>query len=321
MLKHRLISSSILIAIVTACVWLDWQFPLRGVGGLWLMPLLLFITFGTAWEMSTLIARAQLPIRRGVATWGALIVILGGTFSLYYPLSGQPFPNSCPVGRVGWVGVSVVIATGLSFLVELWKYKRDVPEPVPNQDAPRQVVLGQVVTRLATSVLVSCYVGAPLACLALVRGLHSGPRGLWDVIGLILVTKCGDIGAYTFGKLMGRRKLIPRVSPGKTWEGLLGGVVFCIAAAYLWFGPLHDRIEVLGAAPGYKAWWAVVVFGVGLALCGLFGDLAESMVKRDTDQKDSGRLLPGLGGVWDVTDSLIGTAVFGYLLIAGGWIG
>ncbi len=305
MFKHRLISSIILIAIVSVCVYLDLHWPFKGVDGFWLMPLLLFFTWGTAWEMATLIERGKIPIQRGVATLGALVIVIGSSISILWPVTGNEYPADCPIGRLGWIGIMSLVALGFNLWTEMRTYQRP-----PWTTSP-----GVVVTRSATTGLVSLYVGAPLAFMALTRDVHSGSRGLIAIIGVILVTKCGDIGAYSVGKLCGKHKLIPRISPGKTWEGLAGGVGLAVLASVLWFGGFWSW------SPSPKHWGTPILFGVLAAILGLFGDLAESMVKRDTGQKDSGGLLPGLGGVWDVTDSLIATSLLGYLLIAGKWIG
>lgn len=114
----------------------------------------------------------------------------------------------------------------------------------------------------------------------------------------------GDIGAYAVGRLFGRTKIAPTVSPNKTWEGLLGGIAFSAATA--WFVlPLVDG--ELFADPLDGAIIAAVA-----AVAGFFGDLAESMVKRDLGLKDLGRMLPGHGGVLDRVDALLLALPVGY---------
>lgn len=102
------------------------------------------------------------------------------------------------------------------------------------------------------------------------------------------------------GPRFGRRKLIPSVSPGKTWAGAVGAVVWAAAGTCLWLwlaGPAFERGTVL--------WPRAAAFGGTVGLAGLFGDLVESVLKRDAGVKDSGGLLPGMGGVLDVLDSLL----------------
>lgn len=131
------------------------------------------------------------------------------------------------------------------------------------------------------------------------------------LVAVCLVVWGADIGAYFVGRAIGRRKLAPYVSPGKTWEGALGGSVVGTLAA-------------LGFAAYFNVWAVSVALVVGLvALTGLavFGDLFESVLKRVRGAKDSGRLLPGHGGVLDRVDALIAVlpvAALGTLLATGG---
>ena len=139
------------------------------------------------------------------------------------------------------------------------------------------------------------WIGAMLGAWLLVR-TEVGP---WVLAGAILTVKASDIGAYAVGMSVGRHKMIPWLSPAKSWEGLAGGVAFAAAVGALlawWSGSLEDPRDkvppLLGAAAG-------AAFGV----VGPFGDLAESLLKRSGGAKDSGRILPGMGGLFDVLDS------------------
>jgi len=118
----------------------------------------------------------------------------------------------------------------------------------------------------------------------------------------IFVVKFCDIGAYTFGRMFGKHKFSPIISPKKTWEGMAGGIVFSVVAASI-FARVFDIMAI----------WQAVIFGVVFAFLGQLGDLAESMLKRAAEQKDSASAVPGFGGVLDVIDSPLGTAVFAYL--------
>jgi phosphatidate cytidylyltransferase len=129
--------------------------------------------------------------------------------------------------------------------------------------------------------------------------------GPWHLLMLIFVVKCSDIGAYTAGRLFGKHKFSPVISPKKTWEGMAGGVVFAILAAVA-FAVFRDIMS----------WRLAIVFGVVFAFIGQFGDLAESMLKRDAETKDSSNSVPGFGGILDVVDSILITAPFGYLFFS-----
>jgi phosphatidate cytidylyltransferase len=123
------------------------------------------------------------------------------------------------------------------------------------------------------------------------------------LIYMIMVVKVSDIGAYFVGCRYGRHKLFPRVSPAKSWEGTLGGLLSAVAMSVAIFfifggtlGPVRLRLT------------DAIILGVLLAVCGIFGDLLESLMKRAAGLKDSGTLIAGMGGVLDVIDSLLPAA-------------
>ena len=149
--------------------------------------------------------------------------------------------------------------------------------------------------------------------------------GLGLLVYLMILTETNDISQALWGRRFGRRKVVPRISPGKTWEGLLGGglttVVLAIALAPLLtpWAPAPPDPDATGVAPaGLLVWWLWPAV-VGLILCpaGFLGDIAMSALKREAGVKDSGDLLPGQGGMLDRIDSLTFTApVFYYLMLA-----
>ena len=166
----------------------------------------------------------------------------------------------------------------------------------------------EALSGLATTIFGLAYIGGLFSYLFYLRAFK-GEHGAWLVTYLILVTKMGDAGAYVIGRMLGRHTLIVRISPRKTIEGFIGGVVTSTATAVV-AAPLVGRFT---GAP-WMAWYVGALLGV----LGQFGDLAESLLKRDCQIKDSGVLWPGLGGVLDVIDSLLFTApVFYGILIYG----
>ena len=149
------------------------------------------------------------------------------------------------------------------------------------------------------------YLGLMFGFLLAIRKEHSVVLLLW----VLLVTKACDIGAYFTGKAIGRHKMIPWLSPGKTWEGLGGGLGFSslVAVGGMWF--IDSSLVRL-------AWWWPVVAGVVFGGVGQIGDLIESTLKRDAGKKDSGASIPGFGGVLDVLDSPLFVAPLAYWWIA-----
>lgn len=143
----------------------------------------------------------------------------------------------------------------------------------------------------------------------------TGANGSWWLVYFILVTKASDMGAYSVGSLIGRHKMIPRVSPGKTWEGFGGAIVISmlVSVAFAHFARSHlagiSQVHALGMG---------ALLGVGAVA----GDLVESLFKREAGLKDSGKYFPGIGGVLDLVDSLLFNApiMYGYLvwLVVGG---
>jgi phosphatidate cytidylyltransferase len=126
----------------------------------------------------------------------------------------------------------------------------------------------------------------------------------------ILLTWATDTGAYFFGRALGRHKLIPSVSPAKTVEGAVGGVVVAVVAAWLYVMFLLEPFAQLSMVPV-----GLVVFAIVISVVAQIGDLAESLFKRDAGVKDSSRLLPGHGGILDRFDSLLFVLPVAYVML------
>ncbi len=140
------------------------------------------------------------------------------------------------------------------------------------------------------------------------RGAEGEPMGHFYVLFLIVVTKFSDMGAYLTGSIFGKHLLVPHISPKKTWEGFIGALAFSLLGSYGIFTALGEHL------PGLT-WTHATILGLLLGFAAVIGDLAESLVKRSTEVKDSGRMLPGIGGALDLIDSLLFTAplLFFYL--------
>lgn len=171
----------------------------------------------------------------------------------------------------------------------------------------------------------------------MIRSADEGPAGTWYLLLVVLVTKSADIGAYFAGTLLGRRKLIPEVSPSKSVEGLIGGLLASgiaaaglITAAGAWNNlaqhgewpsdglGVMTSLAMLAHADTTITILRAFLFGVILAAAGQLGDLFESCCKRDAAVKDSGRFMPTYGGLWDLMDSLIVAIPVGWLMLA--WV-
>jgi phosphatidate cytidylyltransferase len=145
-----------------------------------------------------------------------------------------------------------------------------------------------------------------VALLAFMPGDQAQNRFL--LIYLLAVTKFSDVGAYVVGSLIGKHKMIPRISPGKTWEGFAGAIltslVISVAMTY-----------AMGAHAPALSFSSSIILGLLLPLISVVGDLAESVVKRDASIKDSGRTIPGIGGALDLIDSILFTAPVLYVYL------
>ncbi|MCC5831043.1 MAG: phosphatidate cytidylyltransferase [Phycisphaeraceae bacterium] len=179
---------------------------------------------------------------------------------------------------------------------------------------------GAIIVASAT-MLAFLYLGIMPGFLIGIRRWHSA----WVIAGILLTIKSCDIGAYFTGRLIGRRKLIPWLSPGKTWEGLFGGLILSglTAGLLVWLNNRYEIAQIMLTVDGQRQSIAhhynpylAMLGGVLLGAVGQLGDLTASLFKRDAGFKDSGRSIPGFGGVLDVIDSPIVAAPVAYWLLA-----
>jgi len=143
--------------------------------------------------------------------------------------------------------------------------------------------------------------------LGLFGGFALGIRidfGVWPLLMFVSVVKFADIGAYAIGSLFGKHKFSPKISPGKTWEGMAAAAATAMIVAF-----------VLALSFDIMLWWLAAIFGFCFAFIAQAGDLVESMIKRDAQEKDSARRrrVPGFGGILDIIDSPLVAAPFAYL--------
>jgi len=163
------------------------------------------------------------------------------------------------------------------------------------------------ITAIATTLLGLMYVPW---LLNFIQKINFFPNvdGKYFLLYFILVTKFSDMGAYSVGSLIGRHKMIPRISPGKTWEGFAGAVLVSTAASLVFVHFFSGKMA------GINLFHATIL-GVILSVTAVIGDLIESLFKREAGVKDSGRLFPGIGGILDLLDSLLFNAPIMYLYL------
>ncbi len=271
---------SLLIALVI-CVLLFDQAPWYP----FLLSLAIFLAAVGSMELHQLIGSAH-----GLSLWlsgGSVLVVLLANWPAH--LWPDRF-GSDPWRLVLAVFTAVVL---LGFLVEMAAFRP------PSQTAETSAKgSGNVVIRLALLVWITAYLGLLPSFLMQLRWLNVTALALG-----IFIPKCCDIGAYFTGRLLGRHKMAPVLSPKKTWEGVLGGLLLSAAAAVAINRPLS-------VVPGGDS--AAAVFGLVVGGAGVLGDLAESMIKRDCRRKDASQMMPGFGGVLDVIDSILFAAPIAY---------
>ena len=160
---------------------------------------------------------------------------------------------------------------------------------------------------------IAVYTGFPMSFFLLLRGYEASvwqgfsgtwvylPRGTWWLLIVLLGVWGFDAAAFFTGRSFGRHKLSPRISPAKSWEGVIGGFVLSIVAAL-----------VLTVKPLGVPWYLAIVLGILLGIAAVLGDLAESLIKRQMHVKDSGQFMPGHGGLLDRVDSLLFAVIVVY---------
>lgn len=298
-LKNRLTYGPLMLAGLFGLLWLDhaietwthgWLGKLapqeRGVGGVGILALLFIILPMAVWELARLFSAENVRPYRWLTGIGSGLLVIHA-FCTQFP-KFQPIAAS----TLAFILVMVMIAVAVTHAV--------------NKQSEQAIV------HMAGTVLAMLYLGGLAWFIIALRVKHSqypAPEGFhgstMTILMMLLVVKFTDIGAYFGGRALGRHKLIPWLSPGKTWEGLIcgvltAGVVGAVCAA--WILNLH--------------WYRALAFGVVIGAVGQAGDLFESMMKRDADVKDSGKMIPGFGGILDVIDSPLLAAPFAYVVFS-----
>jgi phosphatidate cytidylyltransferase len=284
MLRWRITLGVLFSVLLAGLCWLDAQASTPGV---WLLPLALLIAFLATDELSRMLA-ARTPSALGAMVYLGNVAIVAANWA----------PQLLPKFALeAWTWPALALAGSMiaALVVEVVRYR----EPARQTE------------RLALEALGLVYIGLLLSFAVQMR--FAGPHGDWGlaaIASLILVVKLCDIGAYTVGRLIGRHKLAPRLSPGKTIEGGFGGLAFAIFGAWLSLTVLWPAMSHV--SPPEVAAWQWLGFGLTVGVAGMIGDLAESLLKRDLGRKDSSDWMPGFGGVLDLLDSILVGAPIAY---------
>jgi len=274
MLKQRIITAVCLVVVLLAALFF---LPFYFFAGFIALVLLV-----AAWEWANLSGFEQ-PVQRIIytAVFAVIVLVIGIYIGFFSELNIDHIRSILLVAGLWW-SVALLWVQGYPASAVLWG---------------------------------SCWLRALMGFFTLVPSgialvfLHSLPQGYWFILLLVLVVSTADTGAYFSGRAFGRRKLAKHVSPGKSWEGVWGGLIACVLLA-------------LGVAMSTDISTLLLVLAVILptAMVSVLGDLLESMLKRHRGIKDSGYILPGHGGVLDRIDGLTAAApVFALAIILSGW--
>jgi len=311
MLKHRLFFGAILIAVLVGMIyadnWLSGAFAsdqtreaFKGIGlysfnGPFVTIVIVGLVILGTWELHRLFVGAG---HGPLLIWPALInifLVLTTFFARNGPAAGEIGRRSVDYQyTVVWLTMALV---GTAFLIA------------------RRRRTERAIGDIATTLLLILYLGLLPQYLLRVR-VADPSGGVWLLLYFVGTVKICDIGAYFTGRAVGRHKLIKWLSPGKTVEGLAGGVACSILVAVLvpWLVEKYasSSSDLHGLFPGLGR---ACVFGLLMALVGQAGDLLESLFKRDAQAKDSANAVPAFGGVLDILDSPLLAAPIAYLML------
>lgn len=293
MLRHRLILGPLMILAMLLGLWLDEAIDASPAPA-WFpsptMPPAVVVTLVVA-VLALLAGRELARILRDKGVQAADGMTCGVAFIGVLVAAALPNGGSAAAGAA-----TVGAAIALVLLGSMVYYARSMQ---PNG----------LIAAAGGALLAFCYIGLLLGFLIAIRREHT----CWTLAWVLLVTKMTDVGAYTVGRLFGTHKLVPWLSPGKTWEGLGGALAFGCCS-----GPLLGMAFSALGRPGMPAPLTAAGLGLAFAVVGHTGDLMASALKRDAGRKDAGGSVPGFGGILDVLDSvlLVGPAAYWALRMA-----
>ena len=340
MLLHRVLTALVGVPVVLACIWLGapWITILAAVAAVIgvreayrLLPVRepipeyddsgdtpLPLLLGGTWAVALVLA-GELAVRPEDFGWSVLGICVAGVvvsglwmIAAWHgqrPMAAASYLVLSPV-YIGGALASATALRGIDGLPSLWRTKVEelVPPlllpPIVEDDGLGEAfeTVYQVPAEESGVWLLPDIVGSDLARELTVLT----ETGCWWLLLAILTVYAADTGAYAAGRLFGRHRMAPNISPGKTWEGTAGGMLFAVIAAVA-LGILFPlRLEI----------WHLAAIGVILGAVSPIGDLVESKIKRLADAKDSGNLFPGHGGMLDRLDSLLPSLIAVYVLAA-----
>jgi len=295
----RVVVAAAVAATFGVLAWADANSFGGAMPAWWLLPIVVLLAVGGAQELVRLFASHDLFLPSWLLRGAVVAIPLAAAFGAQAFGAANAFAS--PAAAMGWAAAALMLGIGVLFLDAIATYQPQA----------------RSAERLAFSALILAYLGLPLAFMVSLRLLcleNLGPEqsgrghlGILPLVSLVAVVKGGDIAAYIVGSAIGRNRMAPLLSPGKTWEGAVASLAGSLFVAWLvlerWPNPVDAR-----------PWGGWPVFGVAVGLAGMLGDLSESLLKREAGIKDSGGSLGGMGGVLDLVASLLLAAPVAWLL-------
>lgn len=303
MLGTRLISgfsmAGFLVAVLVIDEWFAPWFPL------WLV-LSLVATGAAALELVGLLNETSARPSGNTVFGGVIALVLANwaphilarLHHLPHMIDRLPYDPLAPVNALGWPFLTFAAVVMMTFIAQSAQFEKP----------------GATMATISGTILAVSYVGILGSFLIQLRWLDGPYHGLVPLVYLFVAAKGADVGAYTLGRLAGRHKLWPRLSPNKTVEGAVGGLLFAVGGSLIITAGTRALPQVAALS-----WAGAVAYGLIVGSAAQLGDLMESMIKRDCARKDASAAVPGFGGVLDVLDSLLfaGPVSFGFWLAVG----
>jgi phosphatidate cytidylyltransferase len=295
--RLRTLFSRAIVTVLAACgfaglCWADATGLFATTPAWWLAPVAALLAFGAAAEA------VRMAADRGLVAPGPFVPVTTAAIPLV-AVAAAHAPTAAgggPAAIIGWAAVAAWATLAAACVAEITRYRHGSAS----------------LARLAVTALAVLAIGLPLAFMVGLRLVPAAAAGhglaaLAPLVSMVAVVKGGDIAAYVVGSLVGRHKLAPVVSPGKTWEGAAASLAASLATAWL-------ILEQSGWSGERQPWGGWAVYGLAVGVAGMLGDLSESLVKRELAAKDSGRSLGGQGGFLDLIDAPLVAAPVAWIL-------
>ena len=288
MLSTRLLFGLLMVAGLVVALWIDeWFAPWYPF---WLL-ICAAVMIAASRELVNLLASTTMRPSANSVFGGVLALLIANwvphvaiDVEVRDGLTALNYDPARPQAALSFILLSFVAVVMVSFVVQSLQFQKP----------------GRATPRIAGTLFVLGYVGLLGSFIIQMRWFEGTHEGLVALLFLVSAAKGADTGAYTVGRLAGRHKLWPALSPHKTIEGAIGGLIFAVAASLIVAAISRYALEL-----PVLNWSKAALFGLIIGVVAQIGDLMESMIKRDCERKDASDAVPGFGGILDVADSLL----------------